>query len=87
MMRTPSQRPASSPTLPDAPRRQAPATSAAASAPVILRHAKEGTIALRGPRSGNVYLFSDRATTGVLAADADVLLRTGVLVRCEGDAL
>jgi hypothetical protein len=50
----------------------------------MLRHAKTGTIALRGPRSGKVYLFSDREATAVLARDADVLLRTGVLERASG---
>jgi len=47
----------------------------------LLRHARQGTIVLRGPNSGNVYSFSDRAATAVLNADVDALLRTGMLVR------
>ena len=47
----------------------------------MLRHARAGTIALRGPRSGRIYQFSDRAASAVLPQDAEALLRTGVLER------
>ena len=49
----------------------------------MLRHSKPGTIALRGPRSGRVYLFTAGEPTAVLAEDAAVLLRTGILARAE----
>ena len=48
-----------------------------------LRHAREGTIALRGPYSGRVYRFSNRGSTAVLAEDVGALLRTGVLERAN----
>jgi hypothetical protein len=48
-------------------------------APARLRHARAGTLALRGPGSGRVYLFSDTEATPVLAEDLDALLRTGLL--------
>src|SRR6185312_9709572 len=41
---------------PDLSKRQAPAVSA----PTLLRHTRAGVLALRGPRSGRSYLFSDR---------------------------
>jgi hypothetical protein len=47
----------------------------------MLRHARAGRIALRGPRTGRVYVFSDREPTAVLADDVDALLRSGVLTR------
>ena len=47
----------------------------------MLRHAKPGTLALRGPRSGRVYRFTQAEPTAVLAEDAPALLRTGALVR------
>lgn len=62
---------------PDPPRRRVPEPSA----PAMLRYTKAGTIALRGPYSGRVYLFSNREASAVLAEDVDVLLRTGVLER------
>jgi hypothetical protein len=46
---------------------------------VLLRHAREGTIVLRGPGSGLIYRFSTHAATVVLAEDVNALLRTGVL--------
>ncbi|HEV8628789.1 MAG TPA: hypothetical protein VGV61_00630 [Thermoanaerobaculia bacterium] len=46
---------------------------------MLLRHASAGTIALRGPRSGRIYLFSDTAASAVLAQDVDALLRSGAL--------
>ena len=49
----------------------------------LLRHARPGTIVLRGPNSGTVYSFSARAATIVRNADVDALLRTGVLVRAN----
>ena len=47
----------------------------------MLRLVRAGTLALRGPRSGRVYLFSPAEPTAVLAEDVDALLRTGVLTR------
>jgi hypothetical protein len=47
----------------------------------MLRRKGPGTLALRGPRSGRAYLFSDREATAVLAEDVDALLRTGALER------
>ena len=61
----------------EAPRRQAPAPAT----PAMVRHARAGTLALRGPRSGRIYLFSDREASAVLAEDLEILLRTGVLER------
>jgi len=51
-----------------------------AAEPVMLRHAKPGTIALRGPRSGRVYRFTHGEPTAVLAEDAPALLRSGAIV-------
>lgn len=64
---------------PDLSKRQAPAVSA----PTLLRHTRAGVLALRGPRSGRSYLFSDREAIAVLAEDVDVLLRTGALERAS----
>lgn len=50
-------------------------------APVMLRAAKAVTIAIRGPRSGRTYVFTDRNATSVLAEDAPALLRSGAVVR------
>jgi hypothetical protein len=47
----------------------------------MLRHARAGFLTLRGPRSGRVYLFSDREACAVLAEDVEVLLRTGAFER------
>jgi len=49
----------------------------------LLRHTRAGVLALRGPRSGRSYLFSDREAIAVLAEDVDVLLRTGALERAS----
>jgi len=49
----------------------------------MLRHARAGVITLRGPRSGRIYLFSDREASAVLAEDAEILLRTGALERAD----
>jgi hypothetical protein len=64
--------------IPDLSQRQAPAA-----APTMLRHTRAGVLALRGPRSGRSYLFSDREAIAVLAEDVDVLLRTGALERAS----
>ena len=53
----------------------------ASSAQMLLRHAREGSIVLRGPSTGQVYRFSKDAATAVLIADVDALLRTGALER------
>jgi hypothetical protein len=49
----------------------------------MLRHTGTGALAVRGPSSGRVYLFSDREATAVLAEDVDALLRTGALERAS----
>ena len=53
----------------------------ASSAQMMLRHAREGSIVLRGPSTGQVYRFSNQAATAVMIADVDALLRTGALER------
>ena len=53
-------------------------------AEVPLRCVRGGTLVLRGPRTGRVYLFSDRRGTAVSPADVEPLLRTGVLERVAG---
>ena len=53
----------------------------ASSGQMMLRHAREGSIVLRGPSTGQVYRFSNQEATAVLIADADALLRTGALER------
>ena len=60
-----------------------PAFRAHSGQKMMLRHAREGSIVLRGPSTGQVYRFSDREATAVLTADADALLRTGTLVRAD----
>jgi hypothetical protein len=50
---------------------------------MLLRHAREGSIVLRGPSTGQVYRFSNQAATAVLTADVDALLRTGALERAD----
>lgn len=50
---------------------------------VVLRNAREGTIVLRGPSSGQLYRFSKDAATAVLNDDASALLRTGLLERAN----
>ncbi len=47
----------------------------------LLRNAREGTIVLRGPSSGQLYRFSSRMDTAVRAGDVSALLRTGLLKR------
>jgi hypothetical protein len=69
-------------TLPAEP----PRREGLAGTPVMLRHARAGTIALRGPRSGKVYLFTDQAAIPVLAEDADLLERTRALERLPAPA-
>ena len=49
----------------------------------LLRNAREGTIVLRGPSSGQLYRFSSHADTAVLAGDVSALLRTGLLKRAN----
>ncbi len=60
---------------PDLSRRSAPALLGQ----TLLRHAREGSIVLRGPHSGQIYRFSRDAATAVLAEDVGALLRTGAL--------
>ena len=55
----------------------------ASSGQTMLRHAREGSIVLRGPATGQVYRFSNQAATAVLIEDVDALLRTGALVRAN----
>ena len=63
----------------DSPQQRVPAPP-----PLVkLRLAQTGTIALRGPSSGRIYLFSDREAITVLAQDVDALLRTGALERAR----
>ena len=50
-----------------------------AAAPVMLRGVKAGTIALRGPQSRQVYLFTGGELTAVAAVDVPALLRSGVV--------
>jgi hypothetical protein len=49
----------------------------------MLRHAREGTVVLRGPVSGQVYRFSHGAATAVLREDIEPLLRSGILERAN----
>lgn len=49
----------------------------------MLRHARQGTIVLRGPSSGRIYRFSKDAATAVLTDDVSALLRTGFLERAN----
>lgn len=51
----------------------------ASPAQTLLRHAREGSIVLRGPYSGQIYQFSRSAATAVQAEDVGALLRTGAL--------
>jgi hypothetical protein len=67
------------PPPPDATIQHPPASSAQ----TLLRHAREGTIELRGPSSGQIYRFSSQAATAVLAQDVGALLRTGALVHAN----
>lgn len=60
---------------PDPSRQPAPASPGQ----TLLRHAREGSIVLRGPNSGQIYRFSPDAATAVLAEDVAALLRTGAL--------
>lgn len=80
MTTTPAAAPARHPS-PPAVSDPAPRSIRAAAAATMLRHARAGRIALRGPRTGRVYVFSDREPTAVLADDVDALLRSGVLTR------
>src|SRR4029077_8500728 len=52
-------------------------------APTMLRHTGTGVLALRGPSTGWVDLFSDREAIAVLPEDVDVLLRIGALERAS----
>jgi len=61
----------------EAPQRRATIAPAA----VMLRHAKPGTLALRGPRTGRIYLFIDREPRAVDPEDAPTLLRSGAVER------
>jgi len=82
---TPSNQPAA--TRPaELPQRRAAAAErspyrAAAPAAVMLRHRNPGTLALRGPRSGRIYLFTDREPRAVDPEDAATLLRSGAVER------
>jgi hypothetical protein len=49
----------------------------------LLRNAREGTIVLRGPSSGQLYRFSSHTATAVRAGDVSALLRTGLLKRAN----
>lgn len=64
---------------PSAPPKPHPSIPAPES--VLLRTAGTGTLSLRDPRSGRLYLFSDRKAIAVLTVDVDALLRTGALER------
>ena len=55
----------------------------APTAQTLLRHAREGSIVLRGPYSGQIYRFSRDAATAVFAEDVGALLRTGALERVK----
>jgi hypothetical protein len=60
----------------------APAAQARETGQPELRYLGDGTIALRGPRTGRVYYFDAAGDpTAVHADDADALLRTGLLAR------
>ena len=83
---TPSTKPAPATRPAESPQRRAVAAEpsrsrAAAPAAVLLRHRNPGTLALRGPRSGRIYLFSDREPRAVDPEDAATLLRTGAVER------
>jgi hypothetical protein len=68
---------------PHRPSNHAPDGALASAGEAALRHAREGTIVLRGPYSGRVYRFSHHGATAVLAEDVGALLRTGVLERAN----
>ena len=72
-------------TAPTAPSLRAASSPppSASSARMLLRHAREGSIVLRGPATGQVYRFSNQAATAVRIEDADALLRTGALERAN----
>ena len=83
---TPSNQPAPSTRPAELPQRRAVAAErlpsrAAASAAVMLRHRNPGTLALRGLRSGRIYLFTDREARAVDPEDAATLLRSGAVER------
>ncbi len=61
------------------PDRSQPPAPASPAQTLLLRHAREGSIVLRGPYTGQIYSFSRSAATAVFAEDAGALLRTGAL--------
>jgi hypothetical protein len=52
--------------------------------PILMRLVQKGTLVLRGPVSGQVYLFYDRAPRAVRSEDVAVLLATGLLEHARG---
>lgn len=61
-----------------------PAAAPADAATVMLRGVKAGTLAVRGLRSGRVYLFTGGEITAVASLDVPALLRSGAAELAAG---